>query len=270
MNYGAAKSVTIADQAEVVALHESYLYLNQSIDEAFPNLKMPGSLVSYGGLYHCLKSACCWYWLKQHDGQAHDKTRETITWVIKRDLEASKQVNEPEESDSGLKYDHAIFLLLAAILNDDQPLLDEVLEHVKHGDSNRNGYQFNQAWAGMLKFRILGDREKELEQLEILKRKRSVGYCKSPSHKLATTFCNQDSKAFAAELKKSYRSEWKKLEKEGGVQVDDNGRASVTLSDRNQDHLWLWPEAAFAKLVAKSESIELPTDPLWLPPAILS
>jgi hypothetical protein len=237
------------------------LEVDKTVEQKFPHLhKKSGHLSGYTEPMHCMHTALCWLWLKWHQSISIDEIRDTLRPVIARAVQANSDTN----ASSDIREDHDSFLMQLSILTGSNDLMRMVAESVIPADIAFKEYQYFHAWTGILKYRILGNEDKVIEQHEIMKKWKSVRVFEWPTNKIVDSFVKRDWKSFNKELKRCCERHWVYAERDKAFVNTENGEQVLDLKKKHNYFFWPWVEGAFAKL-AYRDGAEIKYDSPWLP-----
>ena len=245
------------------ALNREQWWVKPGVDlyKAFPDLyEREGHRAGYTKPTHAMKGALILLWLEWHQGIRYEQIMKKMKFIIERGI----QVNKDPMVYQLLREDHDNFMIQLSILTGIKRLMIDVCESVIEADPNSQGYQYLQAWTGILKYRILGNQDKVLEQYEIMQRFKSTRIFLWPLDKLVGSFVDRDYKTFNSVLKRSCERQWKWSEKEKAISRNSNGELVLDAPGRHEHFMWPWVEGAFAKL-AFMDGADIKYDSLWLP-----
>ena len=245
---------------------ESCFRIGNDLDDVFPYLRNDTVTMGsqFAGPWDVMSAAVRWLWLTILRDSPKDEVARVIAYLVRRSVGAIRL-----SGGSYYRAEHDVILMTASILSGNRELMHIASEAVRVADPKSESYQFFEAWAGILRSRILNQHDDEEEQLSILLRKRGVSLMQCPSHSLAKAFCKRDYKKMALLMNKTFEKEWADGEKTGSIEHDPSGATKVFLRFRDPNMYWPWAQAGFAKL-AILEAAKVPTHPLWLPDRLLS
>jgi hypothetical protein len=131
------------------------------------------------------------------------------------------------------------------------------------------GELYTAAWSGMMKYWILGDQAKALQQADIIwgaYRDKSLFAAPKP---LVQPWLKRDWKAFVKCQQKEFEKLWNRARKDCWTVRSETSTEVVVTTERYQiGHQWCWAHCGMA-LLAHRQGAEVVTDPFWFPPAAL-
>jgi hypothetical protein len=170
---------------------------------------------------------------------------------------------------------HDLYLLHCAIFGSPDSQLRTVAEKVADisGDKGEvpmdNGELYAAAWSGMLKFSILGDQQKAVEQSGLLWGAHREAGVLAAAKPLVTPWLKKDWKAFAKAQQKDFEKLWARARKDKWTIKSESALEKVLTTERYQiEHQWCWAHCGMA-LLAHREGAEVVTDPFWFPPVAI-
>lgn len=178
----------------------------------------------------------------------------------------------PDRYFRGRHDSYCVHLAASAGMHDVLPELAERLAWAQ--DSSELHQRAEEAWSGLWRFILLGDKPKAKEQAEILYSAHRPMGVRLPRKPLVKAWLDEDWKAFRQAQKKSFKQLWDHRRK--AIWRTDAGiRSSILKEDDNVVELVLydtlnssWQENGIA-LHLRHQGIEIETDPLWLPVSAL-
>ncbi len=246
---------------EAIETQTRWVSPKASLDEAFPNLRLSNVQSSgYTWPMHAARNAINLLWLQWHQGISFEEIKKTIEFIIKRGIQAN---NDPQAHQS-LREEHDNFLIQLAVITGVKKWMLDVCESVIEANPKLDEYQYLQAWTGILKYKILGEDNRVVEQYELMKKWKPDRIFLWPLDKLVESFVEKDYKTFNMALKRSCERQWKWSEKEKAITKDSDGEIVLDVYKRHDHFLWPWVECAFAKL-AYLDGAEIKYDSPWLP-----
>jgi hypothetical protein len=170
---------------------------------------------------------------------------------------------------------HDLHLLHCAIFASSAPQLRMVAEQIADvsGDKGQkpldDGELYAAAWCGMMKYWILGDEKKAVEQSAFIwgaYRDPSVFAAPKP---LVTPWLKRDWAAFAKQQQKDFEKLWTRARKDRWTVKAENSTEVVVTTERYQvAHMWCWAHCGMA-LLAHREGAKVINDPFWFPAVAL-
>jgi hypothetical protein len=166
---------------------------------------------------------------------------------------------------------HDFYLLHCAIFCASDLQLKTVAERVADASGDKgekpldNGELYAAAWCGMMKYWILGDQGKAVQQSEIIwGAYREKGIFAAPKP-LVTPWLKRDWKAFVKAQQKDFEKLWNRARKDHWTVKAENSTEIVVTTERYQiEHQWCWAHCGMA-LLAHRQGAEVATDPFWFP-----
>jgi hypothetical protein len=230
---------------------------NRRAIDAFPSLAGGGKLAKLAMPTATLQILLRWLWLQWHAGTPQAKVAPHCVLVVERSLEAAEQA-----ADDAMRPQHDVFALMAAVLSGEWALAEKVAGICIAANPGSKSDQFFEAWAGILKYRLLKKADDELKQLGVLRKSRGKGMFSEPTSAMAEAFCNRDYGALDREIAKAVQKCQVQAEKLGALRGND-----FTLSQDSRVFLvnWPWPEAVFAKMAHLEKPGSIALDEFWMP-----
>lgn len=166
---------------------------------------------------------------------------------------------------------HDLFLLHCAIFASDDRQLKKVVEAVADASGEKgekplnNGELYAAAWCGMMKYWILGDEEKAIEQSNLIwgaYRDQQLFAALKP---LVVPWLKKDWTTFVKRQQKDFEKLWNRARKDGWTVRSESSTEIVVRTEGYQiGHMWCWAHCGMA-LLAHGQGVEVATDPLWFP-----
>lgn len=184
---------------------------------------------------------------------------------------------------------HDLYLLHCAIFAGGDGLLKSLAERVVDASRYRrqdngeffdvSGYQrhiprddgdlFTSAWCGMLKYWILGDQSKSVEQTNQLWKARRDIASRASTKVLMNPWLDRNWAAFAKAQGKDFAALWARARKDGLVVSENTDETIVNISRLTSlPQSWCWAHCGMA-LLAYRLGANVVTDSFWLPPHAL-
>ncbi len=216
----------------------------------------------------CLGWIWC-QWLSQAPAQA---IRKEVEFVVNRGMEMQERC--PNQRYRCL---HDLWLLNCGILAASSDKLRELAERVvdSKGDTsprskdrsppNNNGELFAAGWCGMLKYCILGDLKKAVQESEIIWGSYRYDIARVAPKALVGKWLEGDWKGFVKLQQKDFKALWDWARK-NRILVSETGDEKVIAFGRMPvpGRGWCWAHCGLAML-AHRQGIEVATDPFWFP-----
>lgn len=263
-------NLTVVGLLESAAKAESTAEFNRPIER-----QMEIGLLSSGLQEAAHRAECCmgWVWRQWLLGTPRAVISERIEPFVERGLELRRRCRS---------YDylavHDLFLLHCAIFASNEALLKAVAEGIADAAGDKDtkpldrgrGELYAAAWCGLMKYLILGQREKAVDQSDLIwgaYRDNQVFAAPKP---LAMPWLKRDWKAFAKAQKKDFEKLWNRARKDcWTVRAEISGRTIVTSERYQIGHQWCWAHCGMA-LLAHREGVEVVTDPFWFPASAIT
>jgi hypothetical protein len=206
-----------------------------------------------------LRWSLVWAWLFWHEQKDFQPIRDALTQVVQRGIHLDESLQDTRHREY-----HDSFLLQCAVLSGDLDLMRAAAAVAVAASSEGPGYQYLHAWNGILKFRIRGEADRELEQWQVFVGQRRARYYEWPAEKLVRAFVVRDHKEFARAYKQAGEKHWGMAEKEGALLRRGEAGATLDLEKKHEHFLWPWAAATFGKLACQ-EGWTPTYDSIWLP-----
>ena len=164
-------------------------------------------------------------------------------------------------------------LLACAILSGDRQVARRIAGETKYAEPGRLGGGHLQAVAGILKARLLGDADREPQQLDLVG-KRPDHPMPTPSIGLLRAFVQRDPLALDKEVTKGAKKHWTDRYLVGRASMpilvkDEPDHVAIDVTNKDSSTLWAYPEAVFAK-VAMWDGAQITHNDLWFPLNLVS
>ncbi len=218
------------------------------------------------------RADCCmsWLWGQWLLNNAPAEISNRVELFVERGLEA--------EAASPLFHKrpiHQLFLLHCAIFASSGTQLMRVARRVmdatgyKDYTPHNNGELYTAAYCGMLKYWILGDWERAVQQSEIVwKAYRDISY-RATTKPLIAPWLKRDWKSFVKNQHKDFETLWGRARKNGTVISENELGTVVNMQNfRHTQQTWCWSHCGLA-LLAHRQGVEVATDFFWFPPHAL-
>lgn len=222
---------------------------------------------------HSALSCMGWVWRQWLTGVSRAAVSKQVEPLVERGLELrgrSKSYHCLPE--------HDLHLLHCAIFSGSDTLVRSVAEQIADAEGDKgakpmdfgHGELYAAAWSGMMKYWILGDQPKALQQADIIwgaYRDKSLFAAPKP---LVQPWLKQDWKAFTKCQQKEFEKLWNRARKDGWTVRSETSTEVVVTTERYQiGHQWCWAHCGMA-LLAHRQGAEVATDPFWFPSTALS
>jgi len=215
---------------------------------------------------HRASSCMGWVWRQWLNGASKDMLAGRVEAFVDRGLELRKQ---------STSYDflalHDLYLLHCAIFASGESQLGTVAEQIgdASGDKGQkpgdNGELYAAAWCGMMKYGILGDSKKAVEQSDIIWSAFREPGVFAAAKSLVVPWLKKDWKAFVKAQEKDFEKLWSRARKDGWTFKADSPNECVVTTERYQiGHQWCWAHCGLA-ILARREGVDVVTDPFWFP-----
>jgi hypothetical protein len=171
---------------------------------------------------------------------------------------------------------HDLYLLHCAIFASDDSQLKTVAEQVADADGDKctkpldNGELYASAWCGMIKYWILGDDRRALQQADLIwgaHRETTVFAAPKP---LVLPWLKRDWAAFFKCQQKDFEKLWNRARQDRWTVKAENSTEVVVTTERYQiEHQWCWAHCGMA-LLAHRQGVKVASDPFWFPAIALA
>ena len=218
------------------------------------------------------RAYCCmsWLWGQWLLNSAPEEIGNRVEFLVERGLEA--------EATSSLFHKrpiHQLFLLHCAIFASSETQLKKVAQRVMDASGykaytpDNNGELYTSAFCGMLKYWILADQERAVQQSEIaFKAYRDISF-RAAAKPLIAPWLKRDWKAFVKSQHKDFETRWAKARKDGTVKSESAQETVVDIQNvRHIGQCWCWSHCGLA-LLAYRQGVEVVTDDFRFPPHAL-
>ncbi len=220
---------------------------------------------------HRASSCMGWIWRQWLLGTPTDALSKCVEPFVERGLE----LRERSQSYDYLAL-HDLYLLHCAIFVCNDSLLKTVSERVADasGDKGKkpldDGELYAAAWCGMVKYWILGDEDKAVQQFDLVwEAHREPGILAAPKP-LTTPWLKKNWEAFIKAQQKDFEKLWKRARQDRWTVKAESSREIIVTTERYQiEHQWCWAHCGMA-LLAHRQGVNVATDPLWFPPAAIA
>jgi hypothetical protein len=167
-----------------------------------------------------------------------------------------------------------LYLLHCAIFSLKQTQMEKLANRVVDASGigeytpKNDGELYASAWCGMLKYWILGDRQKAVEQSEFIGKAYRPPFFSAASKQLVLPWLKSDWKGFVKAQQDDFDKLWVRAGKDGTIQSKKGDEILVTVQRYPIEQKWCWAHCGMA-LLAYRQGVEVATDPLWFPPHAL-
>ena len=221
--------------------------------------------LDYARVVGCMK----WIWFQWLQNGSEALIRERVASFVADGMQRQKLSPKFRHRPR-----HDLLLLHCAVFASRRAQLLKLAERVVDASGFRSytprndGELYTSAWCGAFKYWILGDREKAVQQAEIIWGSYRPPYLKAASQPLATPWLKQDWNAFVKAQKKDFEKLWSSGRKNGTVRKQTSLETIVTVDSYPVEQLWCWAHCGMA-LLAYRQGVQVVTDPFWFPPHAL-
>ncbi|MFO1460863.1 MAG: hypothetical protein U1G08_15830 [Verrucomicrobiota bacterium] len=221
----------------------------------------------------CWAEGCLgWIWCQWLSEVPTEAIQKDVELVIDRGMEVQERC-----SFQRFRCLHDLWLRHCAIFAASPHKLVELAERVvdARGDAsprskdtsppNNNGELFAAAWCGMLKYWVLGDIKKAVQQAEIIWGAYRYDIARVAPKALVVKWLEGDWKGFVKLQQKDFKAQWEWARKYR-ILVSETDSEKVIAFDRLPvpGRGWCWAHCGLAVL-AHRRGVEVATDPFWFP-----
>jgi hypothetical protein len=215
----------------------------------------------------CRAASCMgWIWRQWLLGASKKTIARKVEPFVTRGLE----LREMSQSYHKLAL-HDLYLLHCAIFGCTDDQIRAVAECVADSSGDKgetpldDGELYAAAWCGMMKYWILDESDKALEQADLIWGSyREHGVFAAPKP-LVVPWLKKDWAKFAKAQQNDFNKLWQRAQKDHWTVKSENSAEIVVTTDRYQiEHQWCWAHCGLAML-AHGQGAEVITDPLWFP-----
>ena len=132
-----------------------------------------------------------------------------------------------------------------------------------------DGELYLSAWCGMLKYWLLGDQAKAMQQSELIWSAYRDPSTSAATKPLVAPWLRGDWKGFLKAQEKDFEKRWARARKDGTVLSEEGAELRVTVQRFPLEQKWCWAHAGLALLAHRRYGVDICTDPFWLPPHAL-
>jgi hypothetical protein len=250
---------------ESILKAENFACFGAPIDESDLKYMLGNGLADAS---HRASSCVGWIWRQWLSGASKGSLSAKVVPFIERGLE----FRERSGSYHMLPL-HDLLLLHCAIFVSGDSQLMKVADKVADASGDKgqrpsdfgHGELYLAAWCGMMKYWILGEQEKAVQQSELIWGAYRDQGVLAASKSLVTPWLNHDWKSFVKAQKKDFEKLWNRARKDCWTVREENPEEIVVTTQRYQiEHQWCWAHCGMA-LLAHRQGIEVATDPFWFP-----
>ena len=214
----------------------------------------------------CWAEGCMgWVWCQWLSGGECDIVRKEVEFAVERGMEVQTLAK-----DQNYRCLHDLWLLHCAIFASSEAQLLRLAEAVVDSSGTtesprNNGELFAAAWCGMLKYWILGDKEKSRKEAEVIWGAYRYDIAKTAPKPMVVKWLAEDWKGFAKQQQKDFKAQWDRLRKYSIVRSETDQETVIAFDGIPvAGEGWIWAHCGLA-LLALREGAEVFTDPLWFP-----
>ncbi len=195
--------------------------------------------------------------------------KEEISARVEPFVERSLQLRDMASTYVGVAL-HDLFLLHCAIFACTNEQLREVAERIADASGDKgqkpadDGELYAAAWSGMMKYWILGEQEKAVEQAEQIWDSYHDPANRAAAKTLVNPWLNRDWGGFNKRQQEDFAKRWKGAHKFSNFSEDTNG-ISMSAKIRPFEQLWCWAHVGMALLAYRFHGAEVAIDPFWFP-----
>lgn len=254
------------------ARHEANIWQQMALFEQ-PVDKLWLNYLKQDGLTFVENVGCMgWIWMQWLLGTPPREICEKVGPFIKRGMEIQRLSplfhHRPR---------HDLYLLHCAIFAASDTELKNVARKVvdasgwkKHVPIDEFGELHASAWSGMLKYWILCDRQKALEQSDVIWRSTRGTSFSTATKSLVVPWLKGDMESFRKQQKKDFERLWKRIRKTSAITMETKNKVLVNVAPlASVEDFWCWAHCGMA-LLAVRRGFEVETDPLLFPGHALS
>ena len=169
---------------------------------------------------------------------------------------------------------HDLYLLHCAIFACHEPLMNKVVESIADSSGDKGhtpvddtdwGELYIAAWCGMMKYWILGDKKRAVEESNLIWGAKRNGLILAAAKPLVTPWLRKDWSAFYKAQGKDFDKLWVRARKDGWtVRSETSGQLVARTDGYHEGHQWCWAHCGMA-LLAQRQGATVLTDPFWFP-----
>ena len=256
-------NVTVENLTTRAATFETMAEFGKPIDESMSrflqNEGFSGARVRAVG---CLG----WIWCQWLMKTSLESIRERVAAFVERGMQI-----QDKPSKFYMRSRHDLYLLHCAIFASPADQLRKLAErvvdttgHGGHTPGQEVGELYASAWCGMLKYWILGDREKAIQQSSVIWDAYRDSSFRAAGKPLVVPWLKGDHEGFRKAQQKDFEALWKRGRKDGIVKSETNDHVVLDIKGYSIEQLWCWAHCGLA-LLSHRESVQVATDPFWFP-----
>lgn len=207
-----------------------------------------------------------WVWRKWLAGASREEISQRVGPFVERGLEYRELCR---------CYDyvalHDLYLLHCAIFGGSESQVRQVAAVMGDASGDKgavprdDGELYAAAWSGMLKYWILGEEGKAVEQSEMIwgaYRERGIFAAAKP---LVTPWLKRDWPRFQKAQRKDFDKLWQRAKKDGWtVRAENSTQVIVTTEKYQIEHMWCWAHCGLG-ILGHRAGAEVATDEFWFP-----
>ena len=263
-----AKSIKVLSLSESARKAESFAQFDVAIQESDLRFLLSDGLK---GAAHRAAHCMGWVWRQWLAGVPTKEMSSRIERFVDRGLELRAR-----STSYHLLPLHDLYLLHCSIFASGADQLKRVAEQIADASGDKgqrpldNGELYAAAWCGMMKYWILGDTDKAVEQSELIwSAYREPGVFAAPKP-LVIPWLKRDWATFAKQQQKDFDKLWSRARKDRWTVKAENSTEVIVTTERYQiEHMWCWAHCGMA-LLAHREGAQVVTDPFWFPAAAMA
>jgi hypothetical protein len=232
------------------------------------------SLLKSGSKNEGCRAVGCmgWIWRQWLLGSSAEEISGKVVPFVERGLELRKK-----SSSYHWVALHDLYLLHCAIFACPNPQLREVALEIGDASGDKgakpcdDGELYAAAWGGMMKYWILDQLDKAVQQAELIWDAYRFHGVLAGSKSIVTPWLKRDWKAFQKAQQKDFERMWKRARSDRWTVKSETETEIVVTTARYQiEHMWCWAHCGLALLANRQCGVEVATDPLWFPAHALS
>jgi hypothetical protein len=212
-----------------------------------------------------------WIWTQWLLRTADTEVRKQVKLFVERGMQMQKL-----STKFHMRPRHDLFLLHCAIFAGEEAQLLSLAKEVVDGSGYgsykpcNNGELYLSAWTGMLKYWILGDEARAVEQSNIIWGATRDTSLRASTKELVIPWLQKDWKTFLKRQEKEFEKLWARAGKDGTLISHTGSQVTVNLDRLSSvQQTWCWAHCGMA-LLASRNGAEVATDPFWFPNYALS
>jgi hypothetical protein len=195
--------------------------------------------------------------------------KQDISARVEPFVERSLQMREMTSSYVGVPL-HDLYLLHCAIFGSTKEQLRKVAERIADASGDKGAKPVDEselyaaAWSGMMKYWILGEQEKAIEQAEQIWGSYHDPANRGAAKTLVNPWLKRDWDAFTKKQQEDFEKRWKGA-RQFSKRSEDGSNIVVSARLRPFEQLWCWAHVGMALLAYRFHGAEVATDPFWFP-----